>query len=241
MFTGRRFDTETGLYYYRARCYSAALGRFLQTDPIGYEESVNLYQYALNNPLVLIDPLGTNVFGGLVSLIAGGGFDTSYDMGWSEAGQLSLAALEGGGKGAAAWADGVVPIWSPLEGLYANSDGSIDGVYKFSRAMGHVSRDALLAAAIPNLGQWAKNPALYEVGSKTLPGAKYAGYGLEGLGAIDKGRKIVQAEGWAAAVLPELTGAYAVTIGTGFTPGGYLLGIGAMEAADIWSSSGSVK
>ena len=29
LFTGRRFDTETGLYYYRARMYSANIGRFL--------------------------------------------------------------------------------------------------------------------------------------------------------------------------------------------------------------------
>ncbi len=38
-YTGRRYDTETGLYYYRARYYSSELGRFLQTDPIGYEDN----------------------------------------------------------------------------------------------------------------------------------------------------------------------------------------------------------
>ena len=36
MFTGRRFDPETALYYYRARYYAPDIGRFLQTDPIGY-------------------------------------------------------------------------------------------------------------------------------------------------------------------------------------------------------------
>jgi RHS repeat-associated protein len=35
LFTGREFDTETGLYYYRARYYNATIGRFLQTDPAG--------------------------------------------------------------------------------------------------------------------------------------------------------------------------------------------------------------
>lgn len=34
-YAGRRFDPETGLYYYRARYYSPQLGRFLQVDPIG--------------------------------------------------------------------------------------------------------------------------------------------------------------------------------------------------------------
>ncbi|UCG49782.1 MAG: RHS repeat-associated core domain-containing protein, partial [Phycisphaerales bacterium] len=40
-FTGRRLDGETGLYYYRARYYSPEIGRFLQTDPIGYSDSLN--------------------------------------------------------------------------------------------------------------------------------------------------------------------------------------------------------
>jgi RHS repeat-associated protein len=58
MFTGRRFDLETGLYYYRARYYNPQIGRFLQTDPIGYSDGMNWYNYCANNSIGRIDPSG---------------------------------------------------------------------------------------------------------------------------------------------------------------------------------------
>ena len=63
MFTGREWDSTTQLYYYRARDYSPTLGRFLQPDPIGYADSLNLYQYCGNNPINFIDPWGLFHFG----------------------------------------------------------------------------------------------------------------------------------------------------------------------------------
>ena len=58
MFTGREYDTETGLYYYRARYYNPEIGRFLQTDPLGYLANMNRYVYVDNNPVNWLDPYG---------------------------------------------------------------------------------------------------------------------------------------------------------------------------------------
>lgn len=67
-FTGQRYDSELGLYYYKMRYYSPKLGRFLQPDPIGYTgEDFNLYTYVGNSPLRYTDPMGLRYFGGMTS------------------------------------------------------------------------------------------------------------------------------------------------------------------------------
>ncbi|MBZ0167334.1 MAG: RHS repeat-associated core domain-containing protein [Candidatus Omnitrophica bacterium] len=58
MFTGRRFDEETGIYHYRRRYYDPSIGRFLQRDPLGYYDSMNLYEYVGSNPINRFDPFG---------------------------------------------------------------------------------------------------------------------------------------------------------------------------------------
>ena len=58
MFTARKFDNESGLYYFRARYYDAAIGRFLQVDPISSAILPVNYLYAWNNPINWIDPYG---------------------------------------------------------------------------------------------------------------------------------------------------------------------------------------
>ena len=57
-YTGQVALPEARLYQYRARAYDPELGRFLQTDPVGYDESPNLYVYSRNDPLNRIDPTG---------------------------------------------------------------------------------------------------------------------------------------------------------------------------------------
>lgn len=58
LFTGQRYDAESGLYFYKSRYYSPVLGRFLQRDPLGFVDGLSIYEYALSNPTNWADPLG---------------------------------------------------------------------------------------------------------------------------------------------------------------------------------------
>jgi RHS repeat-associated protein len=61
-YTGREFDTETGLLYYRARYYDASTGRFPSEDSARWAGSgVNFYIYSMNNPTNFRDPTGHTV------------------------------------------------------------------------------------------------------------------------------------------------------------------------------------
>lgn len=57
-YTGREWDAEAGLYYYRSRYYDPRIGRFLSEDPITFLGGSNFYTYVQNQPTIAIDPLG---------------------------------------------------------------------------------------------------------------------------------------------------------------------------------------
>jgi RHS repeat-associated protein len=62
--TGREFDTETSLYFYRARYFDPQNGRFLSEDPSGFNDGVNFYRYVHNDPIDNADPTGLTTYKG---------------------------------------------------------------------------------------------------------------------------------------------------------------------------------
>lgn len=59
-YTGRE-PSATGLMYYRARFYDPSIGRFTQSDPMGFIDGVNTYAYVANNPINYVDPTGMTI------------------------------------------------------------------------------------------------------------------------------------------------------------------------------------
>lgn len=112
LYAGRELDSETKLYYNRARYYDPQLGRFINADPKGYAAGLNLYAYTRNNPITFRDPSGLDryhgggflgyVLGGLFGGFGGGGFGGGsgggYGGGFSEINRVSIR-IDGSGLG----------------------------------------------------------------------------------------------------------------------------------------------
>jgi RHS repeat-associated protein len=114
-FTGREYDSESGLYCYRTRYYDAEAGRFITKDLwrgfIGLPHSLNKYVYVLDNPVRFVDPMGMDAWTQqLVGNLAGNGMIVCGGVSAAARAGIIAASIAGttqvGGAFTAGWALG---------------------------------------------------------------------------------------------------------------------------------------
>jgi RHS repeat-associated protein len=94
MFLKQYFDKETKTHYNINRNYNPITGRYIQSDPIGFDGGVNTYLYANGNPVGLVDPEGLFGWDDIVNSVS----NNTVSYGTSDCEYYKKRCIETGGK-----------------------------------------------------------------------------------------------------------------------------------------------
>jgi RHS repeat-associated protein len=133
LWQGREYDPVTKLFYFRARWYDPAVGKWISKDPIGISGGLNLYAFCANNPLNFVDPLG------LLEAISAHNF-------W---GDVAVNGFMSGGVGGHAQGVGACIMQTFIDFWGARtleSNASLAGQYAAEGCEGKAAKHGLLAA-----------------------------------------------------------------------------------------------
>ena len=212
-YTGKELDAETGLYYFGARYYDAAQGRFMTPDTTvqspGDPQTLNRYAYARNNPLLYTDPSG-HIFlidDIIIGIIIGAAIGATISA--ITGGNILMGALTGAISGAAfALAGGAIQSWGLIQQIEAGNQLAIAEASAIHFAAG-------AASGAINAGITGGNVGLSSLTSGISEGISY-GVGAE-LGMIPGTNT-----GWYSKLSPEqqFFSGLAVRTGVGSLVGG---------------------
>ena len=189
-YTGQIWIPELGLWYYKARMYCPECGRFLQVDPVAYDDQVNLYAYVGNDPMNILDPTGEWGWVAVGAFINGAiqaraEYKAGHLRSWGAVGRITAAAASGAVGGGAAGsiarslAGKGIALFTARTALNAGVGGTVSASQAEANARleSKGARGASRAEMTSAASQGALLGALGSAGGEAVAVGAYRGFG----------------------------------------------------------------